>query len=150
MMREGQDSTATAGAAPTVNGVLVSIFVPDDHPLLRLKAALDWARIKAVMVKHWAAAGKNVSGGRGLAWPVDLYVSLLVLMWIETLHSRQMEKYLGESVVGRRFLDLPTQQAMHIRDHASIARRSGSGCRGQSRSQCSDHQNSSGIGYHQR
>jgi hypothetical protein len=122
MMREREDSTATAGAAPTSKGVLVSIFVPDDHPLLRLKAALDWAQIKAVMVKHWAAAGKNVSGGRGLAWPVDLYVPLLVLMWLETWHSRQMEKYLSESVVARRFLELTTQQAMHIRDHASIAR----------------------------
>jgi len=121
-MEEQMDSTAIAGAAPAGKGVLVSIFVPDDHPLLRLKGALDWAQIKAVMVKHWAAAGKNVSGGRGLAWPVDLYVPLLVLMWLETLHARQMEKYLSESVVARRFLELAEQQTMHIRDHASIAR----------------------------
>lgn len=121
-MNKQQDSTATAGAAPSVSGVLVSIFVMDDHPLLRLKAALDWEAITAVMVEHWRKAGKNVDGGRGLCWPVQLYVPLLVLMWLETLHTRQMEKYLSESVVARRFLDLTAQQTMHIRDHANIAR----------------------------
>jgi hypothetical protein len=33
-----------------------------------------------------------------------------------------MEKYISESVVARRFLDLTEQPMMHIRDHASIAR----------------------------
>ncbi len=121
-MREQGNSTATAGAAPTSPGVLVSIFVPDDHPLLQLKRALDWKAIKAVMINHWRVAGRNVDGGPGLRWPVDLYVPLLVLMWVETLHSRQMEKHLNESVVARRFLDLTEQEVMHIRDHASIAR----------------------------
>lgn len=121
-MREQGNSTAAASAAPAVCGVLVSIFVPDDHPLLRLKRALDWEAIKAVMIKHWREAGKNVAGGRGLRWPVDLYAPLLVLMWVETLHARQMEQYIGESVVARRFLDLTAQPWLHIRDHSSIAR----------------------------
>ncbi|MFN0085764.1 MAG: hypothetical protein ACKVX9_10280 [Blastocatellia bacterium] len=121
-MGERKDFTAGVGSTPMGKGVLVSIFVPDNHPLLRLKMALDWEALKAVMIKHWRAAGKNVDGGRGLPWPVDLYVPLLVLMWLETLHSRQMEKSLSESVVARRFLDLTGQQLMHIRDHASIAR----------------------------
>ncbi len=121
-MSKPDDSTATAGAAPTVPGVVVSILVPDDHPLLRLKAALDWAAITQVMVTHWRQAGKNVDGGRGLPWPTPLYVPLLVLMWIESLHARQMEKYLSESVVARRFLDLTAEQRMHIRDHSNIAR----------------------------
>jgi gas vesicle protein len=43
-------------------------------------------------------------------------------MWIEALHARQMEKYLSESVVARRFLDLTAEPRMQIRDHASIAR----------------------------
>jgi hypothetical protein len=101
---------------------LVSIFVPDNHPLLRLKGALDWAAITAVMVKYWRQAGKNVDGGPGLPWPVQLYVPLLVLMWLESVHARQMEKYLSESVVARRFLDLTAQQLMHVRDHSAIAR----------------------------
>jgi hypothetical protein len=96
--------------------------VPDDHPLLRLKRALDWAAITAVMIPHWRAAGKNVDGGRGLPWPVPLYVPLVVLMWVESLHARQMEKYLSESVAARCFVDLSAQQLMHVRDHASIAR----------------------------
>jgi len=121
-MREQGNSTAAASAAPEASGVLVTIFVPDDHPLLRLKRALDWAAIKAVMIKHWRQAGKNVDGGRGLRWPVELYAPLLVLMWVETLHSRQMEQYLSESVVARRFLDLTGQRLMHVRDHANIAR----------------------------
>jgi hypothetical protein len=121
-MDKHKDSTAAADAAPTVAGSLVSIFVPDTHPLLLLKAALDWQAITAVMVEHWRKAGKNVAAGRGLSWPVQLYVPLLVLMWLESLNDRQMEKYLSESVVARRFLDLDAEQRMQIRDHSSIAR----------------------------
>lgn len=121
-MRERSDSTLDGGGAPAVRGAWVSIFVPDAHPVLGLKRALDWEAITVVMVKHWRAAGKNVDGGPGLPWPVALYVPLLVLMWLESLHSRQMEKYSSESVVARRFLDLTEEQRMHIRDHASIAR----------------------------
>jgi hypothetical protein len=62
----------------------VSIFVGDEHPVLRLKQALDWAALTAVMVSHWRAAGKNVDGGPGLRWPVALYVPLLGLMWLKS------------------------------------------------------------------
>jgi hypothetical protein len=100
----------------------VTIFVPDNHPLLRLKEALDWEAITAVMIKHWRKADKNVDGGRGRPWPVSLYVPLLVLMWVESLHARQMEKYVSESVVARRFLGLTELPMMHVRDHSNIAR----------------------------
>jgi hypothetical protein len=100
----------------------VSIFVPDEHPLLRLKRALDWAALTAVMVKHWRAAGKNVDGRPGLPWPVSLYVPLLVLMWLKSYHARQMEEYLSESVVARRFLALQDKELEPLRDHSSIAR----------------------------
>jgi hypothetical protein len=33
--------------------IMVSIFAPADHPLMRLKQALDWPAINAVMIKHW-------------------------------------------------------------------------------------------------
>src|SRR6266851_3672744 len=121
-MRERGDSTPQGGGAPAVNGAWVSIFVGDDHPLLRLKQALDWAAITAVMVTHWRTAGKNVDGGPGRPWPVPLYAPLLVLMWVKAYHARQMEDYLSESVVARRFLDLPHPQVMHVRDHSNIAR----------------------------
>lgn len=121
-MREPGHSTTAASAVPEVCGVSVTIFVPDDHPLLQLKRALDWEAITTVMVKHWWKAGKNVAGGRGLRWPVELYVPLLVLMWLESLHARQMEKYSSESVVARRFLALTEQLLLHVRDHSSIAR----------------------------
>jgi len=116
------DSITAAGAVPAARGVLVSIFVPDDHPLLRLKRALDWEAITQVMVRCWSQAGKNVAGGQGRKWPVSLYVPLLVLMWIKTWHSRQMEQYVSESVVARRFLDLTEQQMMPVRDHSNIDR----------------------------
>ena len=74
--------------------------------MLRLKQALDWAALTAVMVIHWRAAGKNVDGGPGRSWPVHLYARLLVLMWGKTDASRQMEDYIGESAGARRFLDL--------------------------------------------
>ena len=121
-MRERGDSTLKGGGAPAVNGAWVSIFVGDDHPLLRLKQALDWAAITALMVTHWRTAGKNVDGGPGRPWPVPLYAPLLVLMWEKAYHARQMEAYLSESVVARRFLDLPHPQMMHVRDHSNIAR----------------------------
>jgi hypothetical protein len=121
-MRERSDSTPAGGGAPAGTGAWVSIFVGDDHPVLRLKQALAWTAITAVMVSHWRTAGKNVDGGPGLAWPVALYVPLLVLMWLKSYHARQMEEYLSESVVARRFLDLQVDQVQQIRDHSSIAR----------------------------
>ncbi|MBI3302017.1 MAG: hypothetical protein HYZ72_08070, partial [Deltaproteobacteria bacterium] len=121
-MREQNPSTPDGGGVSTVNGEWVSIFVGDDYPLMRLKRTLDWEAIKAVMVKHWRQAGRNVDGGRGLPWPVSLYVPLLVLMWIKSYHSRHMEEYMIESVVARRFLDLQDEQLKPIRDHSSIAR----------------------------
>ena len=121
-MRERSDSTPEGGGAPAVKGEWVSIFVGDDHPLLRLKRALDWAAITAVMVTHWRVAGKNVDGGPGLPWPVALYVPLVVLMGLKSYHARQMEEYLSESVVARRFLELKVEHVQQIRDHSSIAR----------------------------
>jgi hypothetical protein len=121
-MRERSESTLEGGGAPAGQGEWVSIFVPDDQPLLRLKRALNWEVITAVMVTHWRAAGKNVDGGPGLPWPVALYVPLLVLMWLKSYHPRQMEEYLSESVLARRFLDLKVARVQQIRDHSSIAR----------------------------
>ena len=71
-MRERRHATLEGGGVPAVHGEWVSIFVPDAHPLLRLKRALDWEAIKEGMVKHWRAAHKNVAGARGRAWPVQL------------------------------------------------------------------------------
>jgi hypothetical protein len=121
-MRERRDSTLDGGGAPAVKGEWVSIFVGDDHPVMRLKQALDWEAIKEAMGTHWRAAGKNVDGGPGRPWPVHLYAPLLVLMWVKAYPSRQMEDYLSESVVARRFLDLQDEELKPIRDHSSIAR----------------------------
>jgi hypothetical protein len=121
-MRDRGESTPEGDGAPAGKGEWVVIFVPDDQPLLRLKRALNWAVITAVMVTHWRAAGKNVDGGPGLPWPVALYVPLLVLMWLKSYHARQMEEYLSESVLAWRFLDLQVARVQPLRDHASIAR----------------------------
>ncbi len=121
-MRERGDSTLEGGGAPAGNGAWVSIFVGDDPPLLRLKQALDWAAITAVRVTHGRTAGKNGAGGPGRPWPVPLYAPLLVLRWVKCYHARQMEDYRSESVVARRFLDLPHPQVMHVRAHSNIAR----------------------------
>ena len=121
-METRNESTRTGGGTPARPGEWVSLFVGDEHPLLRLKAGLDWAALTEVMVRHWRAAGKNVDGGPGVPWPVHLYVPLLVLMWVKAYHARQMEEYISESVVARRFLDLQEPEVKQIRDHASIAR----------------------------
>jgi hypothetical protein len=121
-MRERNDSTAAASATPSVCGESVTIFVPDDHPLLQLKRALKWEAITGVMVKHWRKAGRNVAGGPGLPWPVSLYVPLLVLMSVKTLNSREMEKDLEENAVSRLFVGLENQLSPHVKDHSNIAR----------------------------
>ncbi len=121
-MEPRHESTRTSGNTPARPGEWVALFVGDEHPLLRLKAELDWAALTEVMVSHWRAAGKNVDGGPGLPWPVQLYVPLLVLMWVKAYHARQMEEYISESVVARRFLALTEPEVKQIRDHASIAR----------------------------
>jgi hypothetical protein len=121
-MKKQKDSMPESAAAPEPCLKLVSIYVSDDHPLLRLKRTLDWEAIRAVMVKHWRKAGKNVDGGPGLPWPVDLYAPLLVLMSVKTLNSRQIEKDLEENAVSRLFLGIEDQLSPHVRDHSNIAR----------------------------
>jgi len=101
---------------------MVSILVPINHPLLKLKEALPWEEITEVMVKQWRKTGKNVDGKRGQAWPIILYVPLLVLMMIKHFHSRQMEEYMAESVVARVFIGWQEQTQFQVRDHANIAR----------------------------
>jgi len=83
-MRDRGESTPDGEGAPAGKGEWGSIFVPDDQPLLRLKRALTWEALTAVMVTHWRAAGKNVDGGPGLPWPVALSVPLLVLRWLKS------------------------------------------------------------------
>ena len=51
-MREPADSTLADDCLPAPTGEIVSIFVSYDHPLLRLKRALDWNRIQEVMIHH--------------------------------------------------------------------------------------------------
>lgn len=121
-MRERHESTLAGGGAPAGSGEWVSIFVGDEHPVLRLKQVLDWAALTEGMITYWRTAGKNVDGGSGRPWPVSLYVPLLVLMWVKAYHARQMEDYISESVVARRFLALKDGELKQIRDHSSIAR----------------------------
>ena len=121
-MSEQCNSTFAAAPSPLPNGQVVSIIVANDHPLLQLKRAWNWEAIKAVMVKHWRKAGRNVDGGPGWPWPVDLYVPLLVWMGVKTLDSRQMEHYLEENVVARLFLGIEGQLSARVRDHSNIAR----------------------------
>ena len=121
-MSEQRNSTSAAAPSPLPDGHVVSIRVANDHPLLQLKRALNWEAIKAVIVKHWRKAGRNVDGGPGLPWPVDLYVPLLALMSVKTLGSRQMEHYLEENVVARLFLGIEGQLWPRVRDHSNIAR----------------------------
>jgi len=121
-MRAEGPCTAGGTYLPSSSGQMVTIFVDESHPLLQLKRALDWEKIQQVMVRHWRAAGKNVDGGPGQAWPVALYVPLLVLMAVKALASRQMEDYISENVVARLFLGLEDRLRPQIRDHSNIAR----------------------------
>lgn len=121
-MKKQKDFMPEPTAAPEPCLKLVSIYVSDDHPLLQLKRRLDWEAIRAVMVKHWRKAGKNVDGRPGLPWPVDLYVPLLVLMSVLVKDSRQMERHLEENAVARLFLGIEDQLSPHVRDHSNIAR----------------------------
>ena len=121
-MSEQCNSTSAAALSPLPDGHVVSIRVANDHPLLQLKRALNWEAIQAVMVKHWRKTGRNVDGGPGLPWPVDLYVPLVVLMGVKTLDSRQMEHYVEENVVARLFLGIEGQLSPRVRDHSNIAR----------------------------
>ena len=78
-MSARRDFTLSSGGGPEVVGEEITIFVPDTHPLMKLHQTLDWAALRAVMVQHWRAAGKNVDGGRGQQWPVGLSVPLVLI-----------------------------------------------------------------------
>jgi Transposase domain (DUF772) len=121
-MRVRTDSATAEAQRLARAGEVISILVPDDHPLIQLKGVLDWGVLRAVMVKHWRAAGKNVDAGPGQVWPVELYVPLVVLQLVKGYHSRQMEEYMKGDAVARRFCGLSHQQEMAVRDHSNIAR----------------------------
>jgi hypothetical protein len=114
----------TPGLCPetTANGVIVSIAVNPNHPLLQLQGALPWEALCEVMTRHWRRAGKNTEGGPGLPWDVALYVPVIVLMLVKKLHARAMEAYLAENVVARVFIGRTTDPHAQIRDHSNIAR----------------------------
>ena len=119
-----EQSECTSGVCPgaSANGETVSIYVPLDHPLLRLKRALPWEALFEVMTKRWAAAGKNVAGRPGLSWDVGLYVPLVVLMLVKHLNARDMESYLAENVVARVCIGRQDAPRPQMRDHSHVAR----------------------------
>jgi hypothetical protein len=119
-----EQNYCTAGVCPgaSPNGETVSIYVDDNHPLLRLKRALPWETLCEVMTRHWRRAGKNTDGHPGLPWDVALYVPLVVLMMVKHLNSREMEAYLAENVVARVFIGCQDDPRPQIRDHSNIAR----------------------------
>jgi len=121
-MGEQSDSISQDICLSPQNGEVVSIHVPKDHPLLQLKAALDWQKLEEVMGTHWRKAGKNIDGGRGCAFPVLFYARLLVLMAVKSMNSRQMQQYISESVVARLFLEVREPMRFQLKDHSSIAR----------------------------
>jgi hypothetical protein len=121
-MKEHGDCTSGVCPGASVNGETVSLYVPSNHPLLRLQRALPWEALSEVMTRHWRRAGKNVDGHPGLAWDIALYVPLVVLMVVKNLHARDMEAYLAENVVARVFLGRQNDPRPQIRDHSNIAR----------------------------
>jgi hypothetical protein len=121
-MREQLNSMPVGCSVPEPQGERVTICVPHEHPLLQLKDALDWAAITAVMVKHWREAGRNVDGGVGQPWPVWLYVPVLVLMRVQHLDTRAMERYLAYDAAARVFLGWTSDPKPWVRDHSNIAR----------------------------
>ena len=56
----------------------------------------------------------------GLA--TSLYVPLLVLMRVQHLHDRAMERYLAYDAAARAFIGWTQQAAPWVRDHSNIAR----------------------------
>lgn len=73
-MKEPHHSTPQVCPETSLNGELVSIFVPHDHPLLQLWQALPWEQITEIMIREWRLSGKNVDGGPGRPLDVSLYV----------------------------------------------------------------------------
>ena len=121
-MNESQHCTAGKEPGPRGEVRAVTIYVPESHPLLQLKAALPWEKLREAMVEAWREAGKNVAGGRGQRWPVDLYVPVVVFLVVQRLSTREAEAALAESAVARLFCGVAEEQAFQIRDHANLAR----------------------------
>jgi hypothetical protein len=122
IMKEQEHCTPGLCPGTTENGVIVSIAVPLNHPLLQLKRALPWEALTTVMTRYWRRAGKNTDGRPGLPWDVALYVPLVVLMLVKHLHAREMEAYMAENVVARVFIGRQDDPSPQMRDHSNIAR----------------------------
>jgi len=116
-MREQGDSTPQGGGAPAVNEHGLD-FCRDDHPLLRLKQALDWAALQHD--GHPLAHGcKNVDGepGRPCCALVCAFIGLDVVKVITRTDGGLPQR----ERCGAALLDLPHPQMMHVRDHSNIA-----------------------------
>jgi hypothetical protein len=102
----------------------ITVPVAGDHPLLQLKAALDWEAIRQVVLRHLRMAGRNVDGIlRGRRLDVGPYVPLLILMLVmRKFNPRDMEAYLAENAVARLFMGVEDSHTIQVRDHSTIAR----------------------------
>ncbi len=104
-------------------GEIVPIFVDDNHPLLNLRRSLPGEELVKTMKDKWREAGKNVDGSLpGPLWDTELYSNITVLMLVKEKDSREMEKYLAENGVARKFISRNVDKTPQIRDHSNIAR----------------------------
>lgn len=111
-----------ASTTASQNNIPVTIEIPYQHPLLKLKRGLDWPLIEHTLKEPWLKAGKQVKGGRGRKFDLAFYARLIVLMIYLQLDSRGMEKQLKENAAVRLFVQVDRPTEGLVRDHSNIDR----------------------------
>lgn len=100
----------------------VTIEVPANHRLLKLKEEIAWSEMEKVTAEHWKKAGKNVDGGRGRPFDVAFHTRVIVLMLLLRLQGRKLERELKENAVARLFVEVDSPKETLTRDHSNLER----------------------------
>lgn len=109
--------TSTPASETTLS---VTLEVEANHPLLVVKANLDWQVLEQGLAGHWRKSGKNVDGGRGRKFDLPFWTRAMVFMLMLKLEYREMEWELKYNAVARLFVQVENPTEGYVRDHANI------------------------------
>jgi IS5 family transposase len=77
-----------------------ALSVPDDHPLLQMKRAVDWDGVESELAEYYA------SGEGRPSWPPAVLVRMLIVEQYADLSDRDVHEQVGYNLLYRAFVGL--------------------------------------------
>lgn len=83
-----------------------ALSVPEEHPLLQMKRAVDWDAVEAELAVYYA------SGEGRPSWPPAVLVRMLILEQYGDLSDREVHEQVGYNLLYRAFVGLVLEDAV--------------------------------------